>query len=61
MLCLVVKRRELRIVYFRLGKRGHLIFILLKALRRVLLLVYEDKDLRRGASVTINTSSNLNS
>ena len=48
MLYLVVKRRELQLIYFRLDKRGHLIFILLKALRRVFLLVYKDEDLRRG-------------
>ena len=48
MLYLVVKRRELQSAYFCLDKRGHLIFILLKALRRVFLLVYKDEDLRRG-------------
>jgi len=44
----VVKRRELQSAYFRPDERGHLIFILLKVPRRVLLLVYEDEDLRRG-------------
>ena len=48
MLYLVVKRRELQSAYFRPDERGHLIFILLKVPRRALLLVYKDKDLRRG-------------
>ena len=48
MLYLVVKRRELQSVYFRPDKRGHLIFIPLKTPKGILLLVYEDKDLRRG-------------
>ena len=48
MLYLVVKRKELQPAYFRPDRKGHLIFILLKALRRVLLLVYKDKDLRKG-------------
>jgi hypothetical protein len=47
-LYLTVKRRELQSAYFHPDKRGHLILILLKVLRRVLLLVYKDEDLRRG-------------
>ena len=48
MLYLAVKRRELQSAYFRPDERGHLILIPLKAPRGILLLVYEDEDLRRG-------------